>query len=51
MDEYANSSEFTNILLEALGVSEGGNSFIAMIAIENGSTTQYEFNLNVLLGG
>ena len=50
MDEYAKSSKFMELLLEALGASEGGNSFIAMVAIENGSTTQYEFELNLMLG-
>lgn len=50
LDEYSKSSDFISLLCEALKASEGGESFIAMLAAENGSLTKYEFNLNVVLG-
>lgn len=50
LDEYSKSSDFMSLLHEALKASEGGESFIAMLAVENGSLTKYEFNLSVVLG-
>ena len=50
LNEYSKSSDFMSLLCEALKASEGGDSFIAMLAIENGSLTKYELNFNVALG-